>query len=53
MYKYFVQNKRDDQLKHDEEVQLKFMNDRARVEAEKASREKEARSKVLLPIHFW
>lgn len=46
MYKNYFQEKREDMLKQDEVRQLKFMNEKERIEAEKEAKEKEAKARV-------
>lgn len=45
LFKYFVQEKREDQLKRDEAMQLKAMEDKNKQDKEKEQKEKEEKAR--------
>ena len=51
VYKHFIHERREDQLKRDESNQLRVMHEWLKLEEQKALLEKEARSKVSARLH--
>ncbi len=48
LYKYFVQTRLEDQLKNDEDKQLKAMHERMRQDVQREEQDRAARSLVCL-----